>query len=423
MSKKAFGNAVVIGSGIAGLTAARVLANTFSRITIIDRDRIPDESEYRRGVPQARHAHTLMPRGQAILEELFPGLSDELLTKGAIAVDPSRDIAYYDDGVWHTPRGGVTETSVICSRPLLETTIYHRVAALPGVEVREGCETVGLLTDEQRTHVAGVVLRDRRDANPSATNLAADLVIDASGRSSRAPQWLESLGYTPPEEWKINPFVGYATAIFRRPEEHSGGWKLLYVRPTPPDGTRGGMILPAEAGAWHVTLVGVAGDYPPTDEEGFMEFARSLPTQRLYEAIRHAEVLVRPSGFRLTENRVRRYDRLSRYLEGFLVYGDAAYALNPIYAQGMTAAALGSQVLARCLQAQRRHSSLVGLAAAFQKQLSRTVGNLWRLATTKDWHWPFTEITDDADQKPRPEQGAFRARLASISPQDSTAEG
>ena len=394
-----FGRAVVVGSSIAGLTAAQILTNYFARVTIIDRDQMPAEPDFRRGVPQARHAHILLPRGQKILERYFPGLVDELLAKGAVAVDASRDIALFEDGDWRTSRAYGTRISINFSRPLLESVLYRRLAGHPRVEIMQGREAAGLQMDKQGQRVIGLEMRDRHNTTTGQGLLAADLVLDASGRQSRAPQWLESLGYPPPEEWHINAFVGYASRLYQIPPTFSNTWKTLLIRPTPPDGTRGGIVVAVEGGRWCVTLIGVAEDYPPTNADEFLAFARSLPTSRLYEAIKDAPPLAEPAGYRLTDNRVRRYDRQSRYLEGFLVCGDAAFALNPVYAQGMTAAITGSQTLDHVLQAQHRRPDLTGLAGAFQKQLSKSVGHLWQAALKQEWHWDITEVTDNTDKE------------------------
>jgi 2-polyprenyl-6-methoxyphenol hydroxylase-like FAD-dependent oxidoreductase len=393
-------HAVVIGSSIAGLMAAWVLSKHFARVTVIERDWLPNGPAYRKGVPQAHHAHTLLPQGQMILEQQFPGLVDELLAGGAIAIDAARDIAFFEAGAWHTPRARDMKVSIACSRPLLENAIYHRVASRANVHIMPGYETLGLQAGERRECVTGIRIR-RRQTDAGEVVLAAELVVDASGRQSRAPQWLYDLGYAPPEEWSVNAFVGYTTRTYRRPAGFDDGWKTLYIRPTPADGPRGGIIIPMEDNRWYVTLIGVAGDYPPTDERGFLAFARSLPTPRLHEAIEGAEPLTKPSGFRRNENRVRRYDKLPRYLEGFVVCGDAVYALNPIYAQGMTAAATGSLVLDQCLQEQHRRQGAVGitgLAETYHKHLSNAVAGLWRTATRKDWDWPITEVDDSVYQ-------------------------
>jgi 2-polyprenyl-6-methoxyphenol hydroxylase-like FAD-dependent oxidoreductase len=387
-------HAVVIGGSIGGLLAARVLADHFDTVTIIERDRPPDPVEFRRGAPQTRHAHRLLPHGQMILERLFPGLVDELQAHGAVVVDERKQITFDYEGNSYTPRPRPNLTSLSCSRMLLDSTIYERVVALPNIQVIQSHEVTGLLVDDMNERVIGIRLQCRR-CHADETELRADLVVDTSGRNSKAPQWLESLGYTPPEEWSIDSFVGYATRIYERPADFDDSWKTLYVQPTPPDGTRGGIIVPIEGDRWHVTLVGVAEDYPPLEEDAFLEFARSLPTPQLYEAIKDAKPLTRPVGFQRTASRVRRYDKLPRYLEGLLVCGDAAYILNPIYAQGMTAAAIGSQALDKCLT--QYQGDLMGLSHAFQMQLSHSLGRLWHMVTSEAWHWPATTVTDNSD--------------------------
>lgn len=395
----AYDHAVVIGSGIAGLTAVRVLSDYFNQVTIIERDMLEALHEFRRGVPQGRHTHTLMPRGQAILEQLFPGFLGEMEANGAVSIEAEKDIAYFRDGRWQTPQH--RSTSIASSRPLLECIIRQRVMALPNVSLITGCNVVGLLTDASGKRLTGLTLRPRRGVVCTENELAANLVVDTSGRASKAPQWLAELGFTPPEEWRINPFVAYTSCLYERPANHNGQWKTLYISAEPPHGTRGGIILPMENGRWCATLIGVAGDVPPHDEEGFLAFARGLSAPDFYEAIKDARPLSKPIGFQRTENRVRRYDKMPEYLDGFLVCGDAAIALNPIYAQGMTAAAQAANALQRSLQAQQRQSpdSLDGLAARFQQTMSKAVQRLWRIATTNDWDWPITEVTDDLDDQ------------------------
>jgi 2-polyprenyl-6-methoxyphenol hydroxylase-like FAD-dependent oxidoreductase len=263
-----------------------------------------------------------------------------------------------------------------------------------------------------------VRLRGRRGLAEHETRLAADLVVDASGRESQAPQWLANLGYTPPRETSIRAFAGYASRLYQRPAEFGRNWKTLYVRPTPPHGTRGGVIIPIEGDRWHVTLLSMAGDYPPTDEAGFLAFARSLPAPQFYEAIKAAEPLTMIYGYRRTESRVRHYDQLPRYLEGFLVCGDAAYSLNPVYAQGMTAAVLGSLALEQCLRAQQRQGDLSGLPKAFQTQLSRVVADPWQMVTREDGRWPATEVVGPQEIASRPviQQPAKPAKKPAIRP-------
>lgn len=397
-SDVAFGQAVVIGSSMAGLTAARVLADHFAQVTIVERDAMSESAEFRTGIPQARHAHILLPRGQAILEQHFPGLRDELVAKGATSIDHGEDIALYVPGGWHQVRNYSAIVSTTFSRPLLENAMYDRVAGHPRVHVIQEHEVVGLGADRPAGRVAGVRLRNRHAPDAGEISLGADLVVDASGRGSRAPQWLAELGYTPPRDTSVNSFPAYATRIYRQPTGLSHGWKVMMIKSSLPKARRGGLIVPIEGDRWHVTLLGMGEDYPPVDEEGFLDFARSLPTPALYEAIQEADPLTQPYGYRGAVNRMRHYDRLPRYLEGFLVTGDAVFAPNPKYAQGMTAAALGSLALERSLEAQRHRApagDVTGLARAFQQQLARVVAGPWKKATAEDRRWPGTQITEN----------------------------
>ena len=389
-----YDHAVVIGGSIAGLTAARVLADHFSRVTIVERDHFPDDAAFRNGAPQASHAHMLLPRGLMILEQQFPGLTADLQASGAVAIGSGRDVLVFEDGAWNTPPPAPDRLSLASSRPLLEHMVRRHLSRYPRVQMIEGMEVTGLKTDGQQRRVRGVELRSR-GASAQRRELAASLVLDASGRRSQAPQWLQQLDLCPPQEWTIDAFVGYTTRLYRRPPHFAESWKALHVRLSPPDHTRGGLIVPLEGGRWQVALVGIARDHPPTDEDGFLAFARSLPTPRLYEAIARAEPLTRPYGYRHTANRMRRFDRMPCYLEGFLVGGDAAYTFNPVYALGMTAAVAAAPALELAVQQVAGRENLDGLSAVFQRQLAWAIAPYWRLATRNDWHWPVTEIEDN----------------------------
>ena len=376
------GHALVIGGSMAGLLAARVLSKRFERVTIVERDSFPKGPQFRKGVPQSRHLHALMIRGRMISERLFPGLSEELEEAGAVLLDSASDFE------WLTPAGFAPRFPselplLMSSRLLLEWRVRERVVALPRVNFLEKTYVTGLLPTLDGKGVAAAKLRSR-DAKGAASSqelLRADLIVDASGRNSNASKWLEALGYAPPEETYINSHLAYASRVYRRPERFEGDWKGLNVQAVPPEVTRGGVLLPLEGDRWMVTLSGLGGDYPPTDEAGFMDFARSLRTPLLYEAIKDAEPISAISGYRDTENRRRHYEKLSRQPDNFLVTGDAACAFNPIYAQGMTIAALGAEVLEECL---RKSDDLTGLSERFQKRLAKATAGSWLLATGED---------------------------------------
>ena len=234
-----------------------------------------------------------------------------------------------------------------------------------------------------------MLLRGHGESNDAMVEVGADLVVDASGRGSRAPDWLAALGYPRPPETTVNAFLGYASRWYAPPSGWTADWQVLAMLATPPAGKRGGIIQTVEGNRWVVTLAGAAHDYPPTDEEGFGAFARSLPSPELYQAIQGAEPISSIRGYRRTENRLRHYERLGHWPAGFLVLGDAVCSLNPVYAQGMTVAALGALVLDRSLCRARRRG--YRLALRFQRDLARAQATAWLLATAEDFRHPTTE--------------------------------
>lgn len=389
--------AVVIGASIAGLVTARVLANHLDRVVMIERDHFPDGDGPRNGTPQGHHAHILLARGRQLLDELFPGLQAELAAAGAPLMDFTGDVAQLAPVGWlvRAPSG---LTTYAASRPLLESRLRARVLADPRITIREGCDVVGLLGDHNR-QVVGVRLRTRHvEAGQHADdeNLDATLVVDASGRSSRAPAWLNELGYPTPTETVVNSHLGYASAIFTPNAGFQASWKAMYVQPAPPTDKRGGVIWPIEGGRWVVTLLGMGRDYPPTDETAFMAFAQSLRTPLFYQALQQAQRLSPITGFRATENRLRHYERMASWPDGFAVLGDAVSAFNPVYGQGMTVATMSAVLLGRCLDTQRRRSgdnALAGVSRHFQQQLARSNATAWTLATGPDLRAPDTEGT------------------------------
>lgn len=380
----------VIGGSMAGLLAARALCDHFERVAIIERDRFSEGPAPRKGVPQARHLHALLNRGLRILNSFFPRLQDELVARGALVIDMANDMT------WLTPAGwGVNFDSDIaimgCSRDLLEWCVRQQLAAIRKVSFVDGCDVRGLMTTDDGKAIRGVRIQSRDGSEATEQTIGADLIVDASGRGSRTPQWLRELGYQAPEEIAIDASLGYASRVFRRPGKLPDGRDGAYVQPTPPDHNRGGVLFPVEGDRWILTLAGYGGDYPPTDEAAFMNFARSLRAPILFDAVKEATPLSEIYSYRATENRWRAYEKLSRMPDGLVVLGDAACAFNPVYAQGMTAAALSAFTLKQCLADQRkrkRDGSLSGFSLRFQKRLAKVNSATWMLATSEDFRVP-----------------------------------
>jgi flavin-dependent dehydrogenase len=306
------------------------------------------------------------------LEELFPGLTQHLVNQGAVQGHGR----FFSAGGYHC-RIQKHPGGLFVSRPRLEAEVRARLLALSHVHIIENCDVRGLAVDEERTRVIGVRIIRRQSASAEEI-LPADLVVDASGRGSRTPAWLEVLGYPKPNVELVEVGMGYATRIYRRQLEHLGGDLFVNVAPTPENKRACGMLA-QEGERWIVTLAGYFGDYPPTDEPAFLEFARSLPVPDVYEVIRTATPLSGPIPFRFPANQRRHFEKLTRFPDGFLVIGDAICSFTPIYGQGMTVAAQEALALRECLAGGTNQ-----LARRFFKQASRIVDIAWSITVGND---------------------------------------
>lgn len=391
-------HAVVIGGSIAGLLAARVLSDHFTRVTIIERDRFPEGPTARKGVPQSRHSHQTLMRGAQIMEELLPGLGADIRAAGGFTIDFFSETLIMTRG--NAPlRLRPGPKTFACSRPLLEWAIRRRVLALPQVQVIEANDVVGLISNADHSRVLGVRLQAReQEAQPS--ELRADLVVDASGRTSKTPQWLQEMGYPQPEETIIQTHVGYASRIYQLPEDYQADWKIMVVPDRPPETTRSAVMMRLEGGQLLITAGGCREDMPPTEEEEFMAFIRSLQHIAAYDVIKNATPVTPISGYRRMENQRRYYERMERWPEGLAVTGDANCAFNPIFAQGMTVAAMAAQALDECLRQQHK-PGLEGLGQRFQHTLAQRVAMPWLMGA-------------GADQASGATQSGFKARLMQL---------
>ena len=367
--------AVVIGGGLAGLLSARVLADHFERVVLLDGDLFPEGPESRRQVPQDHHSHVLLARGRLLYEQLFPGLDSALEAGGCSLVDWCGDCEVYSSAGL-VPRFPSAMLTRPCTRPFLEWHVRRRVAALPNVELRGGVKATGLVGAGARVTAVTTM----------AEPVEADWFVDASGRHSQAAKWLEALGFSPPLESVVDSHLGYATRLYARASAPSS-WKAVMINTAPPSNPRAGAAWPVEGDRWLVTLAGAAHTYPPTDEAGFRQFAQGLQSPRLLEIIDHARPLTPIQGYRRTENQWRHFEAMPRSPERFVVLGDAVCAFNPIYGQGMSVAGLEAEAMGRLLG---RARSLDGVAKRIQRALPKLIEPAWLIATGEDSRWPTT---------------------------------
>lgn len=379
-------HAVVIGSSLMGLLAARVLSDHVDQVTIIERDRLPDSAEFRNGVPQSRHLHVLLAKGREILVELFPTFEQDFEKLGVPKIDVGFDTAVYTAGGW-TKRARTGVMSNPASRVTIDWYVRDQMRRNPKITFLPETEVERLTADSSRQRITGVEVTSRADH--STRTIEADLVVDASGRLSKAPEWLKALGYEPPPNTVVNSFLGYATRWYEMPQGQTFDWHIILVTGQPENGNfRGGAIQQVEGGQWVVTLGGVNKVYPPTDEEGFLEFTRQLASPIIYEAIKDAKPITPIYGYRRTENIWNHYERLARHPERFFVIGDAYCGFNPIYGQGMSVAAMEAQQLNALL---RQYGPLNLPPAAVYQTLAKVISDPWLLATGEDLRYPGTE--------------------------------
>ncbi|WP_155055061.1 FAD-dependent monooxygenase [Streptomyces blattellae] len=379
-------NVVIIGASATGLFAAAALTE-FADVTIVERDHLPDGPTARRGVPQARHAHLVWSGGVHAFNELLPGIVDDVIARGGRLVHIMGDmVSRAPNEVWFRRFLSTHHRNLVCSRNLLDAVLRERLRAVEHLALRQGTTAQGLEGDA--TRITGVRVRSNDTSGSNDVVLKADLVIDASGRGSRTPQWLEGLGLPEVTERQVDAGLVYATRLFRAPHSSAGtDFPLINVQANPAKAPgQGGIILPIEDGQWIVTLCGTRGGEPTKDARAFIDFALGLGDPIIGELLKDAEPLSDVETTRSTANHRRYYEKAKRWPEGFVALGDAVASYNPVYGHGLT-------VAAQCALAVRdvmhtTHLTAPGTAQRLQRAAARPVSAAWDLAVGQDAFYP-----------------------------------
>jgi 2-polyprenyl-6-methoxyphenol hydroxylase-like FAD-dependent oxidoreductase len=373
------GQAVVVGASMAGLCAARVLADRFDHVVVLDRDQLDDEPSPRQLVPQGRHPHLLLAAGARILEEWFPGLSAELYAAGAVGIDLCKDFLWHQaGGPQRRPASSLIGPAM--SRPLLEWTVRRRVTALPNVEIRDGVHACGLTLDEQGGRVVAVQVEDGEE-------IAADLVVDASGRAARSVDWLTARGFPAPAATVVEVDTRYVSRVLERTDAAERGWKAAAVIGEP-ETKRLAMVLPMEGDRWILLMAGLNGEVPPADDTQAVAYARQLDSPVIADILEEGALVRGAVTHRFPANQRRHVERLRRYPAGWVLLGDAVCSFDPIYGQGMTSAAQQAHALGAALD---RHGRI---DRAFAKRYFRAASHIvkvpWSIAVGGDFAYPGT---------------------------------
>ncbi|MBT2692527.1 FAD-dependent monooxygenase [Bacillus sp. ISL-55] len=374
--------AAVVGGGIAGMLAARVLSEFFKEVILIEKDTKIDHVTNRKGVPQGNQGHVLLKSGEEIIEELFPGIIQELSQNGAMKTDFAGDLLWSHHG---TQKIRFDSNVFISqqSRPLLEWQIQQRLEKIQNIHFRFECkvQSIQFNNDEMNTIVT-------EDKNGVVTELLADIVIDASGAAALHNQWLRESGYAIPTKTEIKVDLFYASMVFKKLSHESINWHSLLVYPNPPEVQRGGMISPIEGNRMLVTLIGYGTKELPKDIDSFLEYAASVEQPEFYDAIKNELPLSKDVQiYRFPSLRRYHFEKLRNFPSGLLVIGDAFCRVDPVFAQGMSLASMEVQALRELL---KKGLNKKQLTKSFHKKVSRILDIPWLIALTEDFRFRTT---------------------------------
>ncbi|MDX3537720.1 FAD-dependent monooxygenase [Streptomyces sp. MB09-01] len=395
-------HAVVIGGSMAGLLAAAVLAE-HATVTIIDADTLPDSPAPRRGLPQARHVHVMWSGGARAIEDILPGITEDWTAAGAIRRSLPTDLVTKTAEGW-IPRCPEMQFNISCSRDLLDSVVRARVTALEGVSTLQQSRVRGL--EGTAARITGV-----RVDTPGEDGrfVPADLVVDASGRGSRARTWLQELGVGGIRQAEVDSGLVYATRIFEAPAgAHESGFPIVNVQSDPrvPVPGQTATIVPIENGQWQATLSGTRGGQPTGDPDAFIPFAKGIRDPIVGELLEGRKPLTDVAVTKGTANRRIFFEKVE-LPDGFFAVGDSVATFNPLYGQGMTVAAQGLLAVRSLLRARGLAHPAFGREA--QRAIAPQVATAWDLATSQDILYPGA-----TGMKPRTGAGLLNAYVSRL---------
>jgi 2-polyprenyl-6-methoxyphenol hydroxylase-like FAD-dependent oxidoreductase len=402
--------AVVVGGGIGGLSVAGALAGYFEQVDILERDRLTASAESRSGTAQDRHPHGLLAGGLKALDEIFPGFEQDLAGAGAVSVRIAQDIRYERADVGVLPRRDFGLSILCASRPLIEFVLRRRAMGVANIALRPECRVTEIVPADQAVH--GVRFHS---GSRQLETLEADLVVDASGRGTLTSALLDTLGWERPKVTEVGVDISYATAVVQIPTHAIPDWKLVLTLPDPPTRAMNGVLVPMEGGRWIATIVDRGATPRLETWDSFLAALPRLTTPTIYDALRRAKPLegIRHYGF--PASLWRHFERLPHLPRGVLPIADALCRFNPIYGQGMSAAAKQARLLRTVLgQAAAEPDPLAAMQAGFMAQVGPMLQTPWNMSTSADLAFPKTrgERPEDFEAGQQFEAALFRAVVA-----------
>jgi 2-polyprenyl-6-methoxyphenol hydroxylase-like FAD-dependent oxidoreductase len=373
--------AVVIGGSFAGKLAARVLSDFFAEVIIIEKDHKYENVATTKGVPQGAQGHVLLKSGEEILEELFPGIIQDLVQDGSKQSDFAEDLSWFHHGSWKA-RYDSGLTIIQQSRPFLEWHIQRKLEAIPNIMYRYSSKVKGLIFFENE--ISGVVAEN---ADGSTVDLEADIVIDASGAAAFTTRWLKDFGFEQPQKTEVEVDLFYASMIYKNLCYKECNWHSILVYPNPPEIERGGSISPIEGNRFLVTLLGYGEKEIPNDLTSFLRYTKTLGQPHLHEMIKNAVPDSEIEVYRFPALSRYHYEKYRNFPAGLLVIGDAFGRVDPVFAQGMSIAALEAYAMRSLLL---RYRSKQKLTKDFHNKVSKIIDIPWLIALTEDFRFKNT---------------------------------
>ncbi|MCQ6281315.1 NAD(P)/FAD-dependent oxidoreductase [Bacillus sp. EB600] len=377
--------AIIIGGGIAGKLAARVLSDFFKEVVIIEQDQEPEGPFPRKGVRQGEHLHALLLAGQYGLEELFPGITEKFYLSGAVKINSTKDLAWFHHGVWKLRFDGGYRTT-LQTRPHLEWHIQQYIDRISNISFHYNQVVKDYLFNANENRIYGVEMEAR---DHSIKTVTADLIVDASGVSSITTYWLKNRGINIPNE-KVDIGLSYVSKSFQLPDSKARDWKIKIVYPNPPHEKIGGTISKVEGEKYIVTINGYQNEIQEKEvvknDNGFLELSKKLPKLDIYEEIKNAIPLSKTSIYRVPQIIWKRYDKVKNLPHGLLLIGDTVCRIDPVFGQGMSISVL--EALALQKRFQDRSDSLQKIIPAFHKKTAKIIAPIWNMVIVEDFRYP-----------------------------------
>lgn len=367
--------AVVLGGGYTGLLAAKVLSEHFKKVIILERDsKILSESILPRiGTPQGGYAHFLIPIGLNALEKLIPGFTKELVRNGAKQCDLYGDVRYLTKGICK-PRFKSDRKAYLMGRPLVDKVIRDFIEKCSNISFQYDTEVKGFLCDQKKQKISGVRLKNK--ISQQETELFGDLIVDATGPSSRCSEWLEENGFTKPPVEEVQIAYNQLAYRARWRDDFKPDWMYSIHRNL---GLRqGGYFMNIEDDKegktqWLFAVVTHFGEPLEKRKEDFVRLSLELENATFSDAVKNATPLTEIGQYKVPKIRRKIFSQMNPLPQGFIAIGDAQCIWPPHTGLGLAVGALDTLALKEVLE----NEDISNVTEDYFSISEKTIDKLW----------------------------------------------